>query len=68
MIADSAVTGKPLVVITGRRPLSGGLTPGAEEALFTMKAGMALVLCFCCKDLVRMLSGCRCGACSCFGG
>lgn len=24
-----------------------------------MKAGMALVLCFCCKDLVRMLSRCR---------
>lgn len=39
LVADSGRTGKPLVVITGRRPLTGGLSPGAEEALFSMKAG-----------------------------
>ena len=40
-MADTAATGKPLVVITGRRPLTGGLSPGAEEALFSMRAGAA---------------------------
>lgn len=39
LVADTGRTGKPLVVITGRRPLTGGLSPGAEEALFSMKAG-----------------------------
>jgi hypothetical protein len=41
LVADTAATGKPLVVITGRRPLTGGLSPGAEEALFSMRAGAA---------------------------
>lgn len=36
LIQDSQ---KPLVFISGRRPLTGGLTPGAVEALSTMQAG-----------------------------
>ena len=42
LVADGEViqdSRKPLVFISGRRPLTGGLTPGAVEALSTMQAG-----------------------------
>ena len=36
---DSKDTGKPLVLLVGGRPLTGGLCPGAEAALLGMRAG-----------------------------
>ena len=36
---DTKDTGKPLVLLVGGRPLTGGLCPGAEAALLGMRAG-----------------------------
>lgn len=39
-VVDSTLPrNKPIVFIAGRRPLTGGLTPGAEAALLGMRAG-----------------------------
>lgn len=38
-LIDTADTGKPLVLLVGGRPLTGGLCPGAEAALLGMRAG-----------------------------
>jgi hypothetical protein len=39
VIDDTRARGKPIVFISGTRPLTGGLTPGAEAALAGMRAG-----------------------------
>ena len=36
---DTKDTGKPLVLLVGGRPLTGGLCPGAEAAMLGMRAG-----------------------------
>jgi len=36
---DTRARGKPLVFVFGKRPLVGGLSPGAEAALSTMRSG-----------------------------
>ncbi len=36
---NTKARGKPIVFIFGSRPLSGGMCPGAEEALSGMRAG-----------------------------
>ena len=36
---DTKNTGRPILLTLGGRPFSGGLCLGAEEALFSMKAG-----------------------------
>lgn len=36
---DTYARGKPIVFVFGRRPFTGGMCKGVEEALATMRAG-----------------------------
>ncbi|KAI3430819.1 hypothetical protein D9Q98_009230 [Chlorella vulgaris] len=39
LFEDTLARGKPIVFLYGKRPLAGGMCPGAEQALSTMRAG-----------------------------